>query len=175
MSKANGAMGAVGKVITYILVVLLILGIAGGITYFFMRSQGMNFYVEYGGTKYLANGESGSIKLLNGTSSAFTVKSLTGEEVNYSVRVMSNGANNFSFTANGEIWYLWNDDETKDDYTDIFEVEKNADSGSVRTQIRKLDEEGAVMELARILGGSKITDQIIGSAREMKELAARNR
>ena len=39
----------------------------------------------------------------------------------------------------------------------------------------KLDEEGAVMELARILGGSKITDQIIGSAREMKELAARDR
>ena len=56
-----------------------------------------------------------------------------------------------------------------------FLIEKNADSGSVRTQIRKLDEEGAVMELARILGGSKITDQIIGSAREMKELAARDR
>ena len=128
MSKSNGALGAAGKVITYLLVVLLILGIAGGIAYFFMRSQGMTFYVEYGGTKYLANGESGSIKLLNGTSSAFTVKSLTGEEVNYSVKVMSNGANNFSFTVNGEIWYLWNDDETKDDYTDIFEVEKNADS-----------------------------------------------
>ena len=56
-----------------------------------------------------------------------------------------------------------------------FLIEKNAESGSVRTQIRKLDEEGAVMELARILGGSKITDQIMGSAREMKELAARDR
>ena len=56
-----------------------------------------------------------------------------------------------------------------------FLIEKSADSGTVRTQIRKLDEEGAVMELARILGGSKITDQIIGSAREMKELAARDR
>ena len=127
MSKAKGAGSAFGKVLTYILVVLLLLGIVGGVAYFFMRSQGMTFYVEYSGTRYLANGESGSVALLNGTSPTFTVKSLTGEEVNYSVKVTSNGANNFSFTTNDEFWYLWNDDEAKDDYTDVFEVEKGTD------------------------------------------------
>ena len=127
MSKAKGAGSAFGKVLTYILVVLLLLGIVGGVAYFFMRSQGMTFYVEYSGTRYLANGESGSIGLVNGTSPTFTVKSLTGEEVNYSVKVTSNGANNFSFTTNDEFWYLWNDDEAKDDYTDVFEVEKGTD------------------------------------------------
>ena len=128
MSKANGALGAVGKVITYILVVLLVLGIAGMVTYFVLRSQGVTFYVEYNGERYIANGDGGSLALLNGETHTFSVKSLTDGEVNYSVKVTSNGANNFSFTTNGEIWYLWNDDETKDDYTDIFEVEKSADS-----------------------------------------------
>ena len=127
MSKGNGALVAIGKVITYILVVLFVLGIAGGVVYFFMRNQGMTFYVEYSGTRYLANGESGSIGLVNGTFPTFIVKSLTGEEVNYSVKVTSNGANNFSFTTSGEQWYLWNDDEAKDDYTDVFEVEKGTD------------------------------------------------
>lgn len=128
MSKASRAGNAVGKIVTYILVVLLVFGVAGGVAYFFMRSQGMTFCVEYCGTKYLANGESGSIELLNGTSSVFTVKSLTGKEVNYSVKIMSNGANNFSFTAGSKICWLWNDDSVKDDYTDIFDIEQNADS-----------------------------------------------
>ena len=28
---------------------------------------------------------------------------------------------------NDEFWYLWNDDEAKDDYTDVFEVGKDTD------------------------------------------------
>ena len=127
MSKSNGAVSLIGKIITYILVVLLVLGFAGGVAYFFMRGQGMTFYVGYGSSKYLANGESGSVELLNGTSPLFSVKSLMGENVNYSVKIISNGANNFAFTVGSEIWYLWNDNETKDDYTKIFDVKKNAD------------------------------------------------
>lgn len=128
MSKVNSVLNTIGKIITYVLVLLLVFGIAGGVACFFMRSQGMTFYVEYDGKKYFANAESGNIELLNGTSSVFTVRSLLGENINYSVKITSNGANNFSFTTNGEIWYLWNDDETKDDYTRIFDVEKSADS-----------------------------------------------
>lgn len=56
-----------------------------------------------------------------------------------------------------------------------FLIEKNAGQESVHTVIRRLDNEGEIMELARILGGSKITDHIIRSAAEMKELAARDR
>ena len=128
MSKANGALGAVGKVITYILVVLLVLGIAGMVTFFVLRSQGVTFYVECYGEKYLANGYSDSLALLNGETHTFSVKSLTDGEVNYSVKVTSNGANNFTFTTGGEIWHLWNDDTEKDDYTDIFDIEKSTDN-----------------------------------------------
>ena len=87
MGKSNGALGAIGKVITYILVVLLVLGIAGMVAYFALRAQGVTYYVEYNGERYIANGDGGSIALLNGKTYNFAVKSLTGEEVNYSVKV----------------------------------------------------------------------------------------
>ena len=41
----------------------------------------------------------------------------------------------------------------------------------MRTQIERLDQEDSVAELARLLGGAKITDTVIQNAREMKELA----
>lgn len=50
-------------------------------------------------------------------------------------------------------------------------IEKKADGGDTRTQIASLSEQESVMELARILGGAKITDTVIQSATEMKELA----
>nr|WP_294494867.1 DNA repair protein RecN [uncultured Mediterraneibacter sp.] len=56
-----------------------------------------------------------------------------------------------------------------------FVIEKSAKDQSVHTKIRRLDREESVMELSRILGGSKITDHIIESAREMKDLAMRER
>lgn len=49
-------------------------------------------------------------------------------------------------------------------------IEKSVQNERTRTKIEKLDEEGSVRELARILGGDKITDSILNSAREMKEL-----
>ena len=56
-----------------------------------------------------------------------------------------------------------------------FLIEKNAGGGTARTDIRRLGYDESVMELARILGGSKITDNIIQSAGEMKDMAVRNR
>lgn len=50
-----------------------------------------------------------------------------------------------------------------------FLIEKTADKESVKTGITRLSEEGSVMELARLLGGDKITDHILESAREMKQ------
>ena len=111
MSKANGAMGAVGKVITYILVVLLVLGIAGGIAYFALRSQGVTFYVEYGGERYIANGDGGSLSLRAGDPHEFSVKSLTGGEVNFDVKVVSNSSNNFAFTCNGKVYQFVSTEE----------------------------------------------------------------
>ena len=82
MSKANGTINAIGKIITYILVVLLVLGIAGGISYFVLRNQGITYYVEYGDEKYLADSDGGSLYLPpSDKPQSFSVKSLTGGEV----------------------------------------------------------------------------------------------
>ena len=131
MSKANGIINAIGKVITWLLIVLLVLGIAGTIAYFALRGQGVTFYVEYNNMRYFANGDGGAVWFPPENTETISVKSLLGEDVNYSAKVETNGANNFSFTTNGEIWHLWNDDTEKDDYTDIFGIEKNADSFTI--------------------------------------------
>ena len=52
-----------------------------------------------------------------------------------------------------------------------FVIEKGSDGSRTRTRIRQLDEEDSALELARLLGGARITDTIIDSAREMQELA----
>ena len=52
-----------------------------------------------------------------------------------------------------------------------FEICKAASEGSTATSIRRLNREQTVEELARLLGGAKITDTVIQNAREMKELA----
>ena len=131
MSKSNGALGAVGKVVTYILVVLLVLGIAGMVAYFALRSQGVTYYVEYGGERYFANGDGGSIELLNGKAYEFTVNSLTGGEVNYDVKVVSNSSNNFTFTCNGKVYQFVSTEEKNNDYSEIFGLQKSADGFSL--------------------------------------------
>lgn len=52
-----------------------------------------------------------------------------------------------------------------------FLIEKETDGKSVKTDITLLDEEASVRELARMLGGANVTDRILESAGEMKELA----
>lgn len=52
-----------------------------------------------------------------------------------------------------------------------FVIEKNVDHHETKTSIRRLKDEESVQELARILGGAQITDTILQSAKEMKELA----
>lgn len=52
-----------------------------------------------------------------------------------------------------------------------FVIEKTATKESTRTDIRPLTEEASINELARILGGAKITDTVKENAKEMRELA----
>ena len=54
---------------------------------------------------------------------------------------------------------------------DHYVIEKNIEKQMTLTSIRKLNETESVWELARILGGAKITEAVIENAREMKELA----
>ncbi|NLK75822.1 MAG: DNA repair protein RecN [Clostridiales bacterium] len=50
-------------------------------------------------------------------------------------------------------------------------IEKVTDNVTTQTQIKELDYDEAVEELARILGGAVITHRVTESAKEMKELA----
>ncbi len=50
-------------------------------------------------------------------------------------------------------------------------IEKTVEEMETKTRIRRLTEEDSVRELARILGGARITDAVLTNAREMKELA----
>ena len=53
-----------------------------------------------------------------------------------------------------------------------FQIEKQVEKGVTRTHVRKLDEREITREIARILGGAKITDNVLKSAEEMKKLAS---
>ena len=131
MSKASRAGNAVGKIVSYILVVLLVFGVAGGVAYFFMRSQGTTFYVQYGEEKYYANLDGGNLFLSAGKTHEFPVKSLTGEEVNYTVKVMANGENNFLFSFGDELYSLYNGDDELDDYSDEFDLQTTSTGFSI--------------------------------------------
>ncbi len=50
-----------------------------------------------------------------------------------------------------------------------FLIEKSVNDGRTITGIRKLDDEGSVNELARMLGGEDITEAALNNAREMKK------
>ena len=91
----------------------------------------MTYYVEYGGEVYLANGDGGNITLRTGETHEFSVKSLTGGEVNYDVKVVSNSANNFTFVYDGKPQSFCGTDEDLNDYSDIFSLEKAADGFSL--------------------------------------------
>ncbi len=56
-----------------------------------------------------------------------------------------------------------------------FEIIKKVENGETTTRIQVLTGEGSVQELARMLGGAKITDNVLSSAREMKELAQKKK
>lgn len=52
-----------------------------------------------------------------------------------------------------------------------FCIEKLAEEGHTHTNIRKLDYDESVMELARLLAGGSVTEAVLANARELKNLA----
>ena len=56
-----------------------------------------------------------------------------------------------------------------------FEIAKSVSQGKTVTRIKPLNREESVEELARLLGGAKITDAVRQNALEMKELADRTK
>ncbi len=52
-----------------------------------------------------------------------------------------------------------------------FVIEKKVENNGTSTILKELSEDNIYMELARLLGGAKITDAVLENAREMRELA----
>lgn len=53
-----------------------------------------------------------------------------------------------------------------------FQIVKEMEEDSTKTEMKMLYEEASVNELARLLGGAKITDTVLQNAKEMKQMAA---
>lgn len=56
-----------------------------------------------------------------------------------------------------------------------YRIEKSSQEHSTHTEIHELEEKESIEELARLLGGAKVTESILESAKEMKTLAMRER
>ncbi len=56
-----------------------------------------------------------------------------------------------------------------------FCIEKNVVGNRTITNIRNLDEQESVEELARMLGGASITENVLNNAKEMKDLARKSK
>lgn len=54
-------------------------------------------------------------------------------------------------------------------------IEKATDESKTWTQIRTLEAEASILEIARLLGGAEITEHVVFSAKEMKMLAAKKK
>ena len=52
-------------------------------------------------------------------------------------------------------------------------IEKRVNDEKTITEIEKLGSDREIDELARLIGGAKITETVISSAKEMKELASK--
>ncbi len=56
-----------------------------------------------------------------------------------------------------------------------YSIEKKQQGTDTFTSIRLLDDADSVKELARLLGGAEITERVLESAREMKDLAGQQK
>ena len=56
-----------------------------------------------------------------------------------------------------------------------FQIEKTVSKERTTTRIRELEEMESVEELARMLGGASITENVLNNAREMKDLARKSK
>lgn len=132
MNKASGAGNAIGKIIAYILVVLLVLGLAGVVVYFVTKDEGISFYVDFNGERYYSGISEADLLLADGETYSFSVKSLTGNSVDYSVSVSSNSERNFAFVYNGEFEDFYVKDDTENnDYSAVFDLQKSEGSFSI--------------------------------------------
>ena len=121
----------VGKVVFGILSVLLIVGIAGALTCFISKQEGVTYYVEYSGERFYGNSYGKNLWMEPGKAHTFQVKSLSGKEVDYTVTITSNEGTNFEFSLDDRLYVWHGSDKKNNDYTAMFEIEKKTDGFTV--------------------------------------------
>ena len=111
--------GRFWKFLLIFLVALLVFGVVGVVISFAVRDSGAEFAVEYNGDTYYSNSENQSIYLDTGTHD-FTVKSLSGEQADYTVNIVAVADSNFVFTVDELLYQFYGTDETNNDYSEVF-------------------------------------------------------
>lgn len=113
------------KVLSVILVLLIVAAIAGVITYFALQAVGVTFYVELNGVRYYSGASDAELWLPGGEQYSFTVKTIEGEDTEYSAEIRANQETTFTFTADQNPYNFYRrDDASMNDYTDVFDLQK---------------------------------------------------
>lgn len=124
MSKAGNTFG---KVMIWLLAIIIMIVIVGAVLYFTLRGEGATYFVQYGSETYYVNSANAELSLQTDIPQEFAVKSLTGGNVGYTVKVVANEANNFRFSFGDELHSLYSGNDGLDDYSDLFALQKNGD------------------------------------------------
>lgn len=128
MGKAKSASG---KFVVWLLAVVFIIAVVCIALFFILRERGLTNYVEYNGERYFLGSDGGELFLRRGKTHEFSVKSLTGGEVDFDVKIMSNVDNNIAFAYNGEYHNSYTGNAEMDDYTDVFDLQADTDGFAV--------------------------------------------
>ena len=111
-----------GAVLVILLTVIGIFCLTGG-------QENDGYYVEYNGTRYTPGETGAAMSLTSGETYEFSVLSDTGAKAEYSVKITSNPEKNFSFQVGNEQCWFYDENETRNDYSQTFsltqEEEKN--------------------------------------------------
>lgn len=141
MSKAGNTFG---KVMIWLLAIIIVIAIVGAVLYFTLRGEGATYFVQYGNETYYVNSANAGLSLQTDMPREFAVKSLTGGDVAYTVKVVANEANNFRFSFGDELHSLYSGNDGLDDYSDLFALQKNGNGFCVsvpsRTSVEDLIE-----------------------------------
>ena len=120
------------KVLTVILAVLLVGAAAGVIAYFALKEEGVAFYVEYGGERYYSGIGGREVFLRGGENHVFSIRSIEGKDVEYTLKITANPDASFTFTADQNPYNFYRrDDSDMNDYTGVFAVGKDAETFNI--------------------------------------------
>lgn len=119
------------KFLTYVFALLLCTAAAGAVAYFVLQEKGVSFSVTQDGQRFYSGTEYEELCIPAGETYDFSVQSLVGESVDYSVKITANVEQSFDFTMDGVLYRFYGAEASLNDYTEIFGVQTDGDMFSV--------------------------------------------